>query len=198
MPDTLPEKEAQLIARFERDAMPLLNQFHRHALKLTHDPIDAEDLLQETAAKAFAGFHTFHDGTNLGGWLYRILFNTYISSYRKQQRRPAQTLTDEITDGQLVAEARHSTAGLRSAEDEVLDLLGDNEIQAAMRELPEKLRTALYYADVQGLRIKEIAELTHTPAGTVMTRIHRARIRLRARLAETARARGYHLDEVAA
>jgi RNA polymerase sigma-70 factor (ECF subfamily) len=97
----------------------------------------------------------------------------------------------------LVAEAQHSSGGLRSAEDEVLDLIGDDDIQTAMRQLPEKLRTALYYADVEGLRINEIAEITGTPAGTVMTRVHRARHRMRGLLADVARARGYALDEAA-
>jgi RNA polymerase sigma-70 factor, ECF subfamily len=194
---SVPEHDALLTARFERDAIPLIHEFYRHALKLTHDHADAEDLLQETAAKAFAGFHGFRDGTNLGGWLYRILLNSHISSYRKQQRRPAQWLTDDFTDGQLVAEARHSSGGLRSAEDEVLDLIGDDNIQAAMRQLPEKLRIALYYADVEGLRINEIAEITGAPAGTVMTRVHRARLRLRGLLADVARARGYALDDAA-
>ena len=193
----VPENDAMLTARFERDALPLIHDFYRHALKLTHDHADAEDLLQETAAKAFAGFHGFRDGTNLGGWLYRILLNSHISSYRKQQRRPAQWLTDEFTDGQLVAEAAHTSGGLRSAEDEVLDLIGDDNIQTAMRQLPEKLRTALYYADVEGLRISEIAAITDAPAGTVMTRIHRARHRLRGLLADVARARGYTLDQAA-
>lgn len=193
----VPENDAMLTARFERDALPLIHDFYRHALKLTHDHADAEDLLQETAAKAFAGFHGFRDGTNLGGWLYRILLNSHISSYRKQQRRPAQWLTDEFTDGQLVAEAQHTSGGLRSAEDEVLDLIGDDDIQTAMRQLPEKLRTALYYADVEGLRIKEIAAITDAPAGTVMTRVHRARHRLRGLLADVARARGYTLGEAA-
>jgi RNA polymerase sigma-70 factor (ECF subfamily) len=194
----VPDNDAQLTARFERDALPLLDGFYRHALKLTHDHAEAEDLLQETAAKAFAGFHGFHDGTNLGGWLYRILLNNHISSYRKQQRRPAQWLTDEITDGQLVSEARHSSGGLRSTEDEVLDLLGDNDIQAAMHALPEKLRTAVYYADVQGLRFKEIAELTNAPIGTVMSRLHRGRRQLRSLLADVAKDRGYILDEAEA
>ncbi|MCV7037662.1 RNA polymerase subunit sigma-24 [Mycolicibacterium moriokaense] len=193
----VPENDALLTARFERDAIPLINEFYRHALKLTHDHADAEDLLQETAAKAYAGFHGFRDGTNLAGWLYRILLNSHISSYRKQQRRPAQWLTDEFTDGQLVAEAAHTSAGLRSAEDEVLDLIGDDNIQEAMRQLPEKLRTALYYADVEGLRINEIAAITGAPPGTVMTRVHRARIRLRGLLADVARARGYSLDDAA-
>ena len=187
----------ELAARFERDAVPLIAAFYPQAMKLTRNRTEAEDLLQETAAKAFAGFRGFRDGTNLGGWLYRILLNTHISGYRKQQRRPAQWLTDEITDGQLLAEARHSSIGLRSAEDQVLDMLGDTDVRAAMRQLPEKLRTAVYYANIEGRRFKEIAAITDVPIGTVMSRLHRGRHRLRALLAEVARDRGYGLTDVA-
>jgi RNA polymerase sigma-70 factor (ECF subfamily) len=190
-------RDRELTARFERDAIPLLEGFYGQAMKMTRNRTEAEDLLQETAAKAFAGFHGFRDGTNLGGWLYRILLNTHISGYRKQQRRPVQWLTDEITDGQLLAQARHSSSGLRSAEDQVLDSLGDNDVRAAMQQLPEKLRTAVYYADVEGRRFKEIAELTAVPIGTVMSRLHRGRHRLRALLSEVARDRGYGLGDVA-
>jgi RNA polymerase sigma-70 factor, ECF subfamily len=190
-------RDTELAARFERDAVPLLDGFYPQAMKMTRNRTEAEDLLQETAAKAFAGFHGFRDGTNLGGWLYRILLNTHISGYRKQQRRPVQWLTDEITDGQLLAEARHSSIGLRSAEDQVLDQLGDNDVRDAMRQLPEKLRTAVYYADIEGRRFKEIAELTNAPIGTVMSRLHRGRHRLRGLLAEVARDRGYGLTDVA-
>jgi RNA polymerase sigma-70 factor (ECF subfamily) len=190
-------RDEGLSARFERDAIPLLDGFYPQAVKMTRNRTEAEDLLQETAAKAFAGFHGFRDGTNLGGWLYRILLNTHISSYRKQQRRPVQWLTDEITDGQLLAEARHSSTGLRSAEDQVLDRLGDNDVREAMQQLPDKLRTAVYYADIEGRRFKEIAELTGAPIGTVMSRLHRGRHRLRSLLAEVARNRGYGLTDVA-
>jgi RNA polymerase sigma-70 factor (ECF subfamily) len=189
--------DAELTARFERDALPLLSGLYRQALKLTHDHADAEDLLQETAARAYVGFHGFRDGTNLGGWLYRILLNTHISSYRKQQRRPVQWLTEEITDGQMIAEAIHSSSGLRSAEDQALDLLADDDIVSAMHALPEMLRTAVYYADVEGLRFKEIAKLTDVPLGTVMSRLHRGRRRLRRLLAEVAKDHGYELSEVA-
>ena len=188
--------DAELTARFERDAIPLLDGLYRQAFRLTRDHADAEDLLQDTAAKAFVGFHTYREGTNLGGWLYRILLNSHISNYRRHQRRPAYLLTDEISDGQMVAEARHSAGGLRSAEDQVLASLGDNDIQAAMRALPEKLRTAVYYADVEGLRSKEIAERTGVPLGTVMSRVHRGRRRLRHLLADVAEGRGYHRTEV--
>jgi RNA polymerase sigma-70 factor, ECF subfamily len=190
-------RDEGLSARFERDAIPLLDGFYPQAMKMTRNRTEAEDLLQETAAKAFAGFQGFRDGTNLGGWLYRILLNTHISSYRKQQRRPVQWLTDEITDGQLLAEARHSSTGLRSAEDQVLDRLGDNDVREAMQQLPDKLRTAVYYADIEGRRFKEIAELTGAPIGTVMSRLHRGRHRLRSLLAEVARNRGYGLTDVA-
>jgi RNA polymerase sigma-70 factor, ECF subfamily len=190
-------RDVGLAARFERDAIPLLDGFYPQAMKMTRSRIEAEDLLQETAAKAFAGFHGFRDGTNLGGWLYRILVNTHISDYRRQQRRPVQWLTDDITDGQLLAEARHTSTGLRSAEDQVLDQLGDNDVREAMQQLPEKLRTAVYYADIEGRRFKEIAELTNAPIGTVMSRLHRGRHRLRYLLAEVARDRGYGLIDVA-
>jgi len=190
-------RDVELAARFERDAIPLLDGFYPQAMKMTRSRIEAEDLLQETAAKAFAGFHGFRDGTNLGGWLYRILVNTHISDYRRQQRRPVQWLTDDITDGQLLAEARHTSTGLRSAEDQVLDQLGDNDVREAMQQLPEKLRTAVYYADIEGRRFKEIAELTNAPIGTVMSRLHRGRHRLRYLLAEVARDRGYGLTDVA-
>jgi len=190
-------RDDELTARFERDAVPLITAFLPQAMKLTRNRTEAEDLLQETAAKAFAGFHGFRDGTNLGGWLYRILLNTHISGYRRQQRRPAQWLTDEITDGQLLAEARHTSAGLRSTEDLVLDMMGDSNIGEAMRQLPEKLRTAVYYADIEGRRFKEIAAITDVPIGTVMSRLHRGRHRLRALLADVARDRGYGLTDVA-
>ncbi len=187
-------RDEGLSARFERDAIPLLDGFYPQAMKMTRNRTEAEDLLQETAAKAFAGFHGFRDGTNLGGWLYRILLNTHISGYRKQQRRPVQWLTDEITDGQLLAEARHSSTGLRSAEDQVLDLLGDNDVREAMQQLPDKLRTAVYYADIEGRRFKEIAELTGAPIGTVMSRLHRGRHRLRSLLAEVAQGSRLRID----
>jgi RNA polymerase sigma-70 factor (ECF subfamily) len=190
-------RDDELAARFERDAVPVIAGFYPQAMKLTRNRTEADDLLQETAAKAFAGFHGFRDGTNLGGWLYRILLNTHISGYRKQQRRPAQWLTDEITDGQMIAEARHSSTGLRSAEDQVLDMLGDTDVREAMRQLPEKLRTAVYYADIEGRRFKEIAAITDVPIGTVMSRLHRGRHRLRSLLADVARDRGYGLTDVA-
>jgi RNA polymerase sigma-70 factor (ECF subfamily) len=189
--------DTDLVDRFEREALPMLDGFYRHAMKLTGDHADAEDLLQETAAKAFAGFDGFRDGTNLGGWLYRIMLNIHISGYRKQQRRPAQWLTDSISDGQMMSQALHSSGGLRSAEDIALDHLADNDIKAAMQALPDRMRTTVYLADVEGRRFREIAELTGVPIGTVMSRLHRGRRRLRQLLADVAAERGYRLVDAA-
>jgi RNA polymerase sigma-70 factor, ECF subfamily len=188
----LAEARADLTARFERDVTPLVGALHRQALRMTHNHADAEDLLQDTLVKAFGGFRTFRQGSNLNAWLHRILVNTYISGYRKTQRRPAQYPTDEISDLALAAAARHSATGLRSAEDQALDRLPDSDVLAAIQALPEQFRRTVYYADVAGFRFKEIAELTGAPIGTVMSRLHRGRRQLRGQLAEGARQRGYH------
>jgi RNA polymerase sigma-70 factor, ECF subfamily len=187
----------QLTDRFERDAIPLIAELYRHAIRLTRDHTDAEDLLQETAAKAYAAFASFHDGTNLAGWLYRIMVNTHISAYRKQQHRPALQFTDEFSDGQLLAHSRRAPGAAGAAEDIALAGTSDPAIVAAMRGLPEKYRTAVYYADIEGRKFKEIAALTNVPIGTVMSRLHRGRKQLRSVLSEVAKDRGYLLPEAA-
>jgi RNA polymerase sigma-70 factor (ECF subfamily) len=185
------ETQLELSSRFERDAVPLLDTLYGGALRMTRNPADAEDLLQDTMIKAYVGFRSFHAGTNLKAWLYRIMTNTYINGYRKKQRQPAVYPTEEITDWQLAAHAQHSSTGLPSAEVEALEALPDTEIKDALLALAEDFRMAVYFADVEGFPYKEIAQIMDTPVGTVMSRLHRGRHQLRALLGEVATERGY-------
>ncbi len=185
------ETAAERVARFERDAMPLIDQLYGAALRMTRNPADAEDLVQETFLKAYAAFATFRAGTNLKAWMYRILTNTYINGYRRRQRQPLQQPTDEITDWQIAQAGEHTSQGLPSAEVEALDRLPDDAVKAALQRLPDDFRMAVYLADVEGFAYKEIAEIMGTPIGTVMSRLHRGRRQLRDMLTDTARERGF-------
>jgi RNA polymerase sigma-70 factor (ECF subfamily) len=180
----------ELSARFERDAMPFLDQLYGAAMRMTRNPADAEDLVQETYLKAFGAFTTFTEGTNLKAWLFRILTNTYINAYRKKQRQPYQTGTDDLTDWQLHAAESHTSRGLRSAEAEALDRLADVDVVEALAAVPEDFRIAVYLADVEGFSYKQIAEIMDTPVGTVMSRLHRGRKLLRELLEDYAIERG--------
>lgn len=184
------ETDAERTLRFEEQALPMLDQLYSAALRMTRNPADAEDLVQEAYAKAYAAFHQFRPGTNLKAWLYRILTNTYINTYRKKQREPLQSDAGEVEDWEIARAASHSASGLRSAEVEALDRLGDSVVRDALAELSDDFRLAVYLADVEGFAYKEIAEIMGTPIGTVMSRLHRGRAQLRTLLADHARGLG--------
>ena len=180
----------ELSALFATDALPYLDQLYGAALRMTRSPADAEDLVQETYAKAFAAYRTFQQGTNLRAWLFRILRNTFINDYRKAQRRPRFQPTDELGDAQMLDIETRSAGGSRSAETEALELLGDDDVSAALAEIPEEFRTAVVLADVEGFSYREIADIMDSPVGTVMSRVHRGRKALRGLLDEYAKDRG--------
>jgi RNA polymerase sigma-70 factor (ECF subfamily) len=180
---------------FASDAMAHLNQLYSAALRYTHNPADAEDLVQETMAKAYAAFHQFEPGTNLKAWLYRILTNTYINAYRKDQRRPDEISADADRsggdeEGDFSLYDRLPSTTQAAAEAEVLSHLTDDEVKQALAALPEQFRMAVYFADVEGFSYAEIAEIMETPIGTVMSRLHRGRNALHKALAEYADHRG--------
>ena len=175
--DLTPDRRAQ----FEQDVVPFMGQLYPAALRMTKNASDAEDLVQGTIAKAYAGFHQFRPGTNLRAWLHRILANTFINTYRKRRREPTAALGTDVGDWPDGADRLAAPA--RSAEAEALDRLSDSEILSALRDLPEDFRVAIYLADIEGYPYREIAEMMGTPIGTVMSRLHRGRGRLREKLA---------------
>ncbi|MGE5459427.1 MAG: sigma-70 family RNA polymerase sigma factor [Solirubrobacterales bacterium] len=184
-----PSEDPALRARFERDVVPLLPNLYSAALRLTRNPTDAEDLVQEAYLRAYRGFGGFEEGTNLRAWMYRILTNTFINAYRKKQREPITVQDDEVEDWFLFD--RLGASGVEaSAESEVLDCLPDEDVQRALEALPEGFRMAVLLADVEGFSYKEIAEILDVPIGTVMSRLHRGRKALQKALWETVRERG--------
>jgi RNA polymerase sigma-70 factor, ECF subfamily len=182
-----PPREEQAEARFA-EALGYMRQLHAAASRMTRNHADAEDLVQETYVRAFASFHQFREGTNLKAWLNRILANTFISGYRKRQREPVTTAAG-IEDWQLARAQSHTAAGMRSAEELALDRMPDATVTDALRKLPDDFRMAVYLADVEGFGYREIAGIMRCPIGTVMSRIHRGRVRLRVLLEHAAQER---------
>src|SRR3954464_15642402 len=179
--------------RFERVVLPLLPSLYSAAMRMTRNRADAEDLVQETYLRAYRGFGGFEEGTNLKAWLYRILTNTFINTYRAKKRRPDESDVDDIEDFYLyrrLGGLEEARAG-RSAEDELMDLLPEAEVKAAMEALPENFRLPVLLADVEGFSYKEIADILEIPIGTVMSRLHRGRKALEKALWETAKERGF-------
>ena len=178
-------------SQFTELAMPHMQALYTAALRMTRNPADAEDLVQETFLKAYRAFDRYEDGTNLRAWLYKILTNTFINSYRAAKRRPEKADVEDVEDLYLyrrLGELRGEEG--RSAEDEVFERFTDDEVKAAIESLPESFRIAVLLADVEGFSYKEIAEITEVPIGTVMSRIHRGRKALQKALMDFAVARG--------
>jgi RNA polymerase sigma-70 factor (ECF subfamily) len=178
-----PSDDRELVARFEREVIPMRDSLYRRALRLCRNHPDAEDLTQETMLKAYKGFHSFQPGSNLNAWMFRILSNVHINAYRKNRAQVEQCFTEELTDQQLsAAYARRTPQDLRSAEEVALDSLPDNDVKAAMLALPVQFRTAVYYADVEGLSRAQIAAIMNSQYRTVLSRLHRGRRQLRSLL----------------
>ena len=190
-----PMAETDLKTRFTEEAMPLLDQLYGGALRMTRNPQDAEDLVQETFLKAYNAFDSFKPGTNLKAWMYRIMTNTYINSYRKKKRRPLETSAEDVTDHPLYTTSSHDSTGLESAEVEALKVMPNSRISEALNALNEDYRMVVYYADVEGMAYKEIAEVMDIPLGTVMSRLHRGRKQLREMLKDVANEQGIGLDQ---
>lgn len=180
---------------FTADAMQHAPQLYSAALRMTRNPADAEDLVQETFLRAYRSYASFEEGTNLRAWLFRILTNTYINAYRAKQRRPQETDLGDVEDLYLYRRLGRIDQAAMSAEDQLLDLFTDDEVKAALEELPDTFRLPVLLADVEDFSYKDIAEVLDIPIGTVMSRLHRGRKAMHRRLYEFAQARGLVLPD---
>jgi RNA polymerase sigma-70 factor (ECF subfamily) len=177
-------------ADFEKDAMQYAPQLYSAALRMTRNPADAEDVVQETFLKAYRAYDSYTQGTNLKAWLYRILTNTYINKYRKQQRRPSEVELGELEDLYLYKRLGEASGATQSAEADMLDTFVDTDVIEALESLPESFRLPVLLADVDGFSYKEIAEMLDIPIGTVMSRLHRGRKALQKKLWDVAEEHG--------
>jgi RNA polymerase sigma-70 factor (ECF subfamily) len=184
------QADQDLLERFERDVLPMLPSLYGAALRMTRNPADAEDLLQDTTLRAYRGFASFREGTNLKAWLYRILTNSFINTYRKKQREPKTVDGPEDLDEWFLFDRLGAQSVARSAEEDVLENIPDADVKEALESIPENIRTAVLLADVEGFSYKEIAEITGVPIGTVMSRLHRGRKALEKALYAVAKERG--------
>lgn len=189
------EPQQSASAQFEEHALPFMDQLYGAAMRMTRNPADAADLVQEVFVKAFSSWSSFEQGTNLKAWLYRILTNTYINGYRKRQREPFQGTIDDLEDWQLSGAESTTASSSRSAEAEAIDRMPASVVTDALQGLAEDFRMVVYLADVEGFAYQEIADIMHTPIGTVMSRLHRGRRILREQLADYARERGIDTEK---
>jgi RNA polymerase sigma-70 factor, ECF subfamily len=177
-------------AAFAEQAMQYAPQLYSGALRMTRNSADAEDLVQETYLRGYRSFHTFEEGTNLRAWLFRILTNSFINSYRAKQRRPQETELDEVENLYLYKRISGLDTVSRSAEDTLFEMFTDDEVKNALEELPEVFRLPVLLADVEGFSYKEIAGILEIPMGTVMSRLHRGRKAMQRKLIDFATERG--------
>jgi len=177
-------------AEFTKEAMQYAPQLYSAALRMTRNTADAEDLVQETYLRAYRSYASFEQGTNLRAWLFRILTNQYINSYRARQRRPIETDVEDVEDLYLYHRIGNLGAASRSAEDTLFEMFTDDEVKTALEELPETFRIPVLLADVEGFSYKEIAEMIDVPIGTVMSRLHRGRKAMHKKLYDFAEQRG--------
>jgi RNA polymerase sigma-70 factor, ECF subfamily len=184
------QADQDLLERFDRDVLPMLPSLYGAALRMTRNPADAEDLLQDTTLRAYRGFASFREGTNLKAWLYRILTNSFINTYRKKQREPKTVDGPDDLDEWFLFDRLGAQSVARSAEEDVLENIPDADVKEALESIPENFRMAVLLADVEGFAYKEIAEITGVPIGTVMSRLHRGRKALEKALYAVAKERG--------
>lgn len=186
-------------AELEDEALSHIDALYRTAVRMTGNPTDAEDLVQETYLRAFRSLNQFRLGTNLRAWLFKILTNAFINDYRKRTRRPRSTSLDNVEDYYLYSHLIDSgiQPGTSGPEDDVISRIPDAEVIRALEELPEQFRQVVLLADVEGFAYREIAEIMSIPVGTVMSRLHRARKRLQRSLLESWSTSSCHSEEPA-